>query len=156
MGINIDTNYYIFLDIDGVLNKESDWKKGLYYLNKECLNNFLLYLNKVKNFKIVIISTWRNGDGIKELEKYFPIYDKTPNSNKDRQAEVEYYIKRNNITKYIVIDDDISLYHTPESVNIYIPDYRTGLTMNDINKLFKKIRLNTSSLVICKGECYEP
>lgn len=138
MGLNIDTNYYIFLDIDGVLNKESDWKKGLYYINKECLNNFLIYLNKIKNYKVVLISTWRNGDGIKVLEKYFPIYDKTPNSNKDRQAEVEYYIKRNNITKYIIIDDDVSLYHTPERVNIYIPDYKTGLTMNDIKKLLKK------------------
>lgn len=138
MGLNIDTNYYIFLDIDGVLNKESDWKKGLYYINKECLNNFLIYLNKIKNYKVVLISTWRNGDGIKVLEKYFPIYDKTPNSNKDRQAEVEYYIKRNNITKYIIIDDDVSLYHTPERVNIYIPDYKTGLTINDIKKLLKK------------------
>ena len=140
MGLNIDTNYYIFLDIDGVLNKESDWKKGLYYINKECLNNFLIYLNKIKNYKVVLISTWRNGDGIKVLEKYFPIYDKTPNSNEDRQAEVEYYIKRNNITKYIIIDDDISLYNTPERVNIYIPDYKTGLTKNDIKKLLKNKR----------------
>lgn len=115
-------------------------KKGLYCINKECLNNFLIYLNKIKNYKVVLISTWRNGDGIKVLEKYFPIYDKTPNSNKDRQAEVEYYIKRNNITKYIIIDDDISLYNTPERVNIYIPDYKTGLTKNDIKKLLKNKR----------------
>ena len=46
--IIINNSYYIFLDIDGVLNRERDWKRGLYSLNAECVNFFLAYLEKLK------------------------------------------------------------------------------------------------------------
>ncbi len=135
--IIINNSYYIFLDIDGVLNRERDWKRGLYSLNAECVNFFLAYLEKLKNPRVVLISTWRNGDGIKELELYFSIYDRTPNSDNGRQSEIEYYIRRNEVKEYIIIDDDASLYYAPEKVKIYIPDYKTGLTQKDIKILLR-------------------
>lgn len=133
--------YTLFLDIDGVLNKESDWNKGLYTLNNECIKNFIEYLGKLQNYQIVLISTWRNGDGINKLKSYFSIYDSTPNGgNKGRQREIEYYIKRHNIKDYIIIDDDISLYYAPEKINIYIPNYKTGLQKQDVKLLLKRKR----------------
>lgn len=50
------------------------------------------------------------------------IYDKTSRSQKSRQEEIEYYIKRNN-------------------VNLYCPNYLTGLTKKDLKNIRKTMRL---------------
>ena len=51
---------YIFLDVDGVLNKESDWNRP-FTLNSSCVNNFILLLKDIKDAKIILSSSWRNG-----------------------------------------------------------------------------------------------
>lgn len=61
-------------------------------------------------------------------------------SGKSRQDEIEYYIRRNGINDYIILDDDKSLYTDISKVNIYITDYLTGLTDKDIKKVLKQIK----------------
>ena len=50
---------YIFLDIDGVLNKESDWRK-MFTVNADCINEFCDFYNSVGG-RVILISTWKNG-----------------------------------------------------------------------------------------------
>ena len=61
-------------------------------------------------------------------------------NGKSRQDEIEYYIRRNGINDYIILDDDKSLYTDISKVNIYITDYLTGLTDKDIKKVLKQIK----------------
>ena len=43
--------------------------------------------------------------------------------------------------EYLVLDDDESLFPYPERINLYLTNYKTGITESDIRKLKK----------ICKG-----
>lgn len=53
--------FYIFLDIDGVLNRSSDWKK-MYTLNTECIRRFADFVKHLKReVNIVLTSSWRTG-----------------------------------------------------------------------------------------------
>lgn len=144
---------YIFLDVDGVLNKESDWKKP-YTINESCLYQFATLMKSIKEPHIILSSTWRvgytntgavaehgNGLSSKLAEYCLRIEDSTPVSNKTRQEEIEYYIRRHGISSYIVLDDDESLFPYPERINLYLTNYKTGITESDIRKLKK----------ICKG-----
>ena len=144
---------HIFLDIDGVLNKESDWSLK-YHVDKNCVKILKLLIESIKDeVSIVLTSTWKNGyskDGnhspqiIKVLEHLreqgLDIDDITPITTKGRQEEIEYYIRRNLVKKYIVLDDDISLFSQPKNIKIYIVDYKKGLTTGDVKKIIKYIK----------------
>ena len=140
---------YYFLDIDGVLNKESDWQVP-FTINPECAACFVMLLKKDKDPHVVLSSTWRHGitnSGIKapkdnnfleKLEKYGIIIEgSTPISNKTRQEEIEYYIRRNGIKDYLVLDDDESLFPRPEDICIYLTNYKAGLTVADVRAIQK-------------------
>lgn len=148
---------YIFFDIDGVLNSESDWRKQHFYINPACLDIFAKFVDFLnKKYKtvpqLITCSTWRAGfdktkvndaNATSILEKEFhkarlKINGATPISNKTRQEEIEYYMRRNDVQKYIVIDDDPSLYINTNRINLYVPDYRTGLVKSDLKKLEKQ------------------
>lgn len=146
---------FYFLDVDGVLNKKSDWTSP-FSVNSLCLMNFSKLIESDNNPHIILSSTWRVGytnKGIRsargnnlivKLEEYgLHIDDSTPVSSKTRQEEIEYYIRRHNIMDYIVLDDDESLFPWPERINLYITDYNTGLTDKDVKILLRKKR--------CKG-----
>ena len=140
---------YYFLDVDGVLNKESDWKTP-FTINQECLKNFVKLMKKDKAPHIVLSSAWRVGftnkgevghDNklTKELEIYgLRIEGCTPVSNKTRQEEIEFYIRRNGIDRYLVLDDDASLFPAAERLCIYFTNYKTGLTEQDVTQIAKK------------------
>ena len=153
------SNTYIFFDVDGVLNSESDWKKSKFSINKNCMENFSSFINILKKRDktphLVICSTWRQGmnnfndkaENSKSLiDEIFSRYnlkieDATPiTANKSRQDEIEWYIKKHNITSYIVIDDDPKLYPNQRNINLYIPDYHTGLTKKDIKRIIKQLK----------------
>lgn len=148
---------YIFFDIDGVLNKESDWKKFRFSINSESLKVFKSFADFLSqrygtSSKLITCSTWRAGlnnkgedssDSGSILEKALSSVNLhldgiTPVSTKTRQEEIEYFIRRNNITSYIIIDDDPSLYPRPNDINLYVPDYKTGLISKDLKKLEKQ------------------
>ena len=143
---------YYFLDIDGVLNHRSMWKKG-FSIDPKAVENLALLLSKDADPKIVLSSTWRAGFDVsgnsvstdilsEELKKYgLKIEDVTPNGkNKTRQDEIEYYIRRHGVGEYLVLDDDPSLFPEPESINLYVVDEEIGLTEKDVEKILKKSR----------------
>lgn len=147
--------FYIFFDVDGVLNKESDWRNK-FYIDEYCVDVFAKLCGKIKHKKgsvsLVLISTWRAGisksgtdsEQIRGLTdklraRGLTITGQTPVSNKGRQAEVEYYIRRNPVDEYIIIDDDLSLFEEPDKLAIYAPNYKTGLIDSDIKKILKII-----------------
>lgn len=148
---------YIFLDIDGVLNNKSDWNKP-YMINQKCLNNFVDLCRSLSKkygiIRIVLTSSWKEGfdktgnnspqitNLMEKLNIYgFVISDKTLSaSGKSRQDEIEYYIRKNGITDYIVLDDDESLYGDTSRVNICFTDYLKGLTDKDNKKILKMIK----------------
>lgn len=140
---------FYFLDVDGVLNRESDWRIP-FTVNEECLKNFVMLIKKDSDPHIVLSSTWRVGftntgvmsSGGNSLADKLAAYGIrieafTPVSNKTRQEEIEFYIRRNNVTEYLVLDDDASLFPWPERLHLYLTDYKTGLTDKDIRKIYR-------------------
>lgn len=132
---------YVFFDVDGVLNKKSDWKNK-YSIDMDCVKAFSeivkYYKSRYFEVRLVICSTWRLGlsnninnsepiDKLKELLESMDlkIYDKTSRSQKSRQEEI----------------DDKSLFPCPDNVNLYCPNYLTGLTKKDLKNIRKTMRL---------------
>lgn len=143
---------YIFLDIDGVLNTSSEWKR-MYSLNSNCIRNFAEFINKTKTeVRIVLTSSWRTGFSYnqkslphiialeQELAKYaLKLYGKTPVSkDNSREKEIADYIDIYDVKDYIIVDDDISLFPNTKQ-RLYITDARTGFTTKDIKILLRKI-----------------
>lgn len=50
---------YIFLDIDGVLNRQCDWVK-LFTVHADCARRFSDFCRSVGG-RVILISTWKNG-----------------------------------------------------------------------------------------------
>lgn len=135
---------YIFLDVDGVLNTKNDWKIP-YTLNKKNIEYFCNYAKKVDG-KVVLISSWRTGFSlfgknapyIEELINCFNEYDvqivgRTVQSI-SRDAEILDYIQKHNVSEYIIIDDDVSLYHNLYS-HLYLVDANYGFQKSDIKAI---------------------
>lgn len=138
---------YVFLDIDGVLNREADWKY-MYSLNQKCIKEFARALRRCKEVRIVLTSTWRHGFAyeqecephIKELQqalgKYgLSIYAKTPICPLgNREDEIDKFIETYEVENYVIVDDEISLYHGI-SRDFFLTDSRKGFTRKDGNDL---------------------
>lgn len=140
---------YYFLDVDGVLNRQSDWRKP-FTVNRECVRNFRKLIDNDDNPHIILSSTWRQGftntgltspraDNLTEIFHDFGIEIEgvTPVSNKTRQEEIEYYIRRNGVSEYIVLDDDESLFPRPDKINLFLTDFKMGLTEADVETVLK-------------------
>ena len=145
--------FYIFLDVDGVLNTEMDWKRP-FTLNSKCISCFLEYMGYLNEkhkheVGIVLTSSWKTGfnsEGnhavyIKELinamaPEKIPILDKTEELDQlDRGRSVLNYCKTHNIKDYIVLDDDKSLFKTAPELNIYYTNASRSFTKEDVKKL---------------------
>ena len=136
----------IFLDIDGVLNQLQ-----LYKLDSRCIDCLSL-LCKHYNADIVLTSSWRMGY-LRDYNKCSPqvkhlidtlnlhgikIIGRTKDL-KDRYLEIHTYIKEHNIDRYIILDDDKSEFSTLDK-NLYIVNFKTGLSMRDVGKIKKLFR----------------
>ncbi len=140
-------NMYYFLDIDGVLNRKSDWSKR-YYINPGCLCAFKKLLSYDSSPTIILSSTWRTGisksgnnDGLLEIIEStgICIADVTPYaSGKTRLEEINYYVKRHKIDKFVAIDDDESLFPNAGDFPLYLVDYKVGFTETDAKKIRRK------------------
>ena len=141
---------HYFLDIDGVLNKKSDWSKR-YYINPACLSAFKKLLSYDSNPAVVLSSTWRIGvsksssfssdsDLLSVIEKEgVHISDTTPYApGKTRLEEIDYYVRRHGIKKFVTLDDDESLFPERGSFPLYLVNFRTGLTDKDVEKIRRK------------------
>lgn len=136
----------VLLDIDGVLNRQSEWKIP-YMLDQDCLDNLKAAVHGINPY-IVLISSWRKGfvsagntentPQIKKLEKELSkrglhIDEKAPDRINDR----DYLIKRYG-ENVLVLDDDPAEYKEKHN-GLYLVDCKTGLTDADVKKIRKLI-----------------
>lgn len=145
---------YVFLDVDGVLNAEEDWKRRKYSLNNDCVTAFCRLLSCLHEPKVILSSTWRNGiardgttavhidDLLKALEPAgIMLLDKTgiaPDGS--RTKEIDFYLRRHPEERYIILDDDPTLFDQQKNTpHLYLTSSKTGLTDADVDRILKKI-----------------
>ena len=145
---------YIFLDIDGVLNRQCQWKKP-YSLYEPCFPVLKKIVKQTKG-KLILISTWKTGLAIRDnmiqkamisddnteqinrlikmlMEHDMYLSGKTSNlSGRTRDQEIERFLYFNP-GPYIILDDDLSIYNKSEHV-VKI-DCTKGLCEADIKKI---------------------
>ena len=134
----------VFLDIDGVLNQ----LQGNYHLDRKCIENLGVLCKKSRSM-VVLTSSWRLGysnvgkcspqiNELKELfrENNIAIIGRTFDLG-DRQAEINDYIMRHSIDKYIILDDDISEFRDKNLDKLFIVNHKTGLTSEDVSNILK-------------------
>lgn len=119
---------YIFLDIDGVLNSEHTLEDRSTSIASIICDQYLKNLRTIveeTDAKLVLSSSWRVyfGEYTKEPRNIFAIHlvqalakhnlklhDMTPfikgNFSNERGLEIKTYMDQNNITDYVVIDDE--------------------------------------------------
>ncbi len=147
---------YVFLDVDGVLNNTTDWKKRMYTLNPKCVESFNELLHRIDHPKIVLISTWRNGIAwngarapyVDDLsyaisQSGVKIIDKTANApDGSRIKEIKHYLRWHESDRYMILDDDKELYEDRECTeNLYLTNASTGLTMKDVRAIKREFGL---------------
>lgn len=123
--INITTNKYLFLDIDGVLNSFDDYKvTGKEFLENIHNTTFILSdrqisllndINEKYHPKIILSSYWRNRYSLSVIQKKFEdagfkgkISGITPSfggEHEDRWQQIKHYIDDNDVSNYIILDD---------------------------------------------------
>lgn len=145
---------YIFLDVDGVLNKRSDWTRP-FSLNAECVRNFNELVSRIPNVKIVLSSTWRNGiarDGsrVAHVEDLMNALcsagintiDRTANApDGSRSKEIDYYLRRHERDSYIILDDDPKLFDNgTKTENLYVINSEYGFRKRDIAEIIKGLQ----------------
>lgn len=142
-----------FFNVDGLLNKTSDWKKP-FTINYGLTNFFCFFLAR-NNLIPVITSSWRigfnkpgdpgNAPYIKELEEIFAsyglkIYDKTPIlKGRPRDKEIERFLYFHRTNDYIVIDGDPDEYDNANS-HVYFINPESGFTKEDAKKAGKMLK----------------
>ena len=112
----------IFLDIDGVLSLQKDWKTRLKDLrapfNENCSSLLDEFLTKNPEVNLIISSAWRVGKTTKQLQNIFKtrkfknynrIIDKTESLESTRGWQILKYCQDNeiNLKHIVVIDDEI-------------------------------------------------
>ncbi len=159
----IEKDFFIFLDIDGVLNTSNSFNTK-YEIREENIKNLKQLTDKLSKSgyspKIVLTSTWRLGYE-KAYEKCSPqiqsliskltthnlqIFDKTPiYKGKTRDMEISRFIKGYQLEKadfdYIILDDDVSVFDKDalEKLTFYKVNQNTGLARTDIDKIVKML-----------------
>lgn len=144
-----ENSFIIFLDCDGVINQiKPDMK--MFSIDEECVRR-LGKVTAAYEAKVILCSTWRAGydvkggrhaDYIENLIKVFKDYGIslagiTPDSGHEekRAEEIAYYCRRNNISKYLILDDDESLYSSKD--RLFIINSKTGITDKDVKTIIK-------------------
>ena len=130
-------NKAVFTDFDGVINTESDWKKGLYTFRKD---KAMLIAEKVlhDDALLVITSSWRlgfteNDDDI-SITHFFHdagiehVYQTAALPDKRRTAEIERFLYyHREIKEYLIIDDDKDEYERPIA-GLHLVNRKVGYT----------------------------
>lgn len=139
----VDSSFWIFLDVDGVLNREEDWRFP-FRLNSKNVRTFqaaYASLQNICNPSIILSSSWRRGwnaanqpDYLKELCRELPIAGRTPVSpSGDRGREIERYLaRRGRPDSFVAVDDDPS---GLERLPSLIVSSKTGFTDRDAKRL---------------------
>lgn len=119
---------YLFLDLDGVLITTPSWKAdeidedGYSRFNSNCVNELNNLLNQA-NFQIWLSSSRRKVKPLEEFNQIFKnrgitgrIIGYLPDYKdcKTRKDEVLKFVSENDLTKFIILDDDNSLNSLPD------------------------------------------
>lgn len=150
---------YLFFDIDGVLNRKSQWKRP-FSLANDCLDAFADLVHQ-SEYLPIMCSTWRRGlempdnviqeaiihpentPGVNDLinrlaERNVKIYGKTPDLiGRSRDKEIDRFIYFNPTDNYFILDDDLTLYFNID--NIYRINCELGLTKTVTNRILRRI-----------------
>lgn len=135
-----DSINVIFLDIDGVLNTTGDKEliENTFELNK--LNN-LIKLVKSTDSYIIIISDRRIYESERiMINKVFGNYHvkvdylSYERTHKNRSDEIIYFINNNDISNYVILDDNDLGYSNSILINHFINTYQNGFDMNKYNE----------------------
>lgn len=146
---------FIFLDIDGVLNKQSQWNgTSAYPLDDGCITEFCSYV-KACGGRIILTSTWRMGfvssgnpkntPQIRTLER--KLMDRgvkilgTTRDMGSRAREINLFVKKYPNEKYVILDDDDSEYKKlPEALkeHLYLVNAAKGFTRKDTRELISQ------------------
>lgn len=159
----------IFLDVDGVLNSESDL---IAYRQKNNIDGCIFYgevevrpLRLLKeivdntNAKIVVTSSWRIGckrkDGhivggkqytklTNRLKEYgLDIYDITPClRDMDRGDEIREWLSNNPVDNFIILDDDTDMCEFLHTDHFIKTTYKYGLTKELKDKSIRNLNRN--------------
>ena len=152
--------FYIFFDIDGVLNSINSWDEKNFPINFECLKNFadaINFFKKKYETHLIMSSSWRDGfkmedgtnsqevqDILDKLKKFnLEVEDKTPfQFKKNRADEINFYIEEHNLQNFkcLAIDDTKNLFASPlaKNLKLYITDANFGFSKRDLKMLTGK------------------
>jgi len=145
----------IFLDFDGVLNSldailHSGSYGGLTPLFKKHVE-VVEFVIKHTNAKIVISSTWRLGNTLKQLQELLPtlpIIDVTPIfQDKIRGLEIQVWLDSNKelcVENFLIIDDDNDMGDLKSKLVLTKFDY--GLTYVEAEKCIEMLNGNNDSI----------
>jgi len=140
--ISFSDDYYIFLDIDGVLHPQ----KADYDFDKNCISALAAALEKIDNPKILISSSWREmysldeiKDRISPLARY--VLDVTP-ITEHRADDILKWLEENADSDdiWIALDDESRPFIERDIQNHLLEiDGDTGFTENDTEQLLELI-----------------
>lgn len=126
----------LFLDIDGVVNKQENFNpangRTLYPIDRYCA--FLVGRIQIQtDCEVVLSSSWRHHpDAIKEVEKNIvKILDITPTISSMRGDEINLWFtsekhgSKYNVERYAILDDDSDFY---DDQPLFKTTFKEGLT----------------------------
>lgn len=124
----------LFLDIDGVLNKTSDYEvkldgNGYFRVNMLLIANLKTIINKTAA-KIILSSPWRKLGGAREFLDTcgFTIFDITDEEGRFRGHEIQRWLdKHPEVTRYAIVDDDSDMLD-PQLRHFFQTEFEYGLT----------------------------
>ncbi len=170
--------YYIFLDIDGVLNDEvyiekcydmnGGYPMSMSYVpfDPKALSNLMNLVQKIRLVsdgepRIVLSSTWRLHETDTEIVKAriaeygLRLFDKTPYIHSERGLEIKSFLSKQNLDendyKFVILDDDKFDIETIYADNLVYVNRIYGLSVSDVNKALKILDID----ITMKGEDYE-
>lgn len=149
----------IMLDFDGVLNSEGSFRMEVRRKNKNVSNtlspvacsNLQYILETDSDVKIIISSTWRKLHTMTELKNILNSYGvesariigKTPSLfSGDRGQEINSCLEEfPNITKFVVLDDDPSVFNVKDKRgHIFMTTPEDGLLFKQAKQIAKLFR----------------
>lgn len=159
--------FYIFLDIDGVLNNMEYWNecfarhqvKGIMSMNcfpfdPKCLNNLMKLNQELQkqnyNVKIVLSSTWRLNDydvaivNSRLAEYGMRISERTLSlSSGNRGLEIKHFLNEEGMPKadnYFILDDEIKdIVEQFEEIHIINTNFNTGFDNEKLEEAMRKL-----------------
>lgn len=166
--------FYIFLDIDGVLNNMNYWKecfsrhkvKGIMSMNcfpfdPKCLNNLMKLNQELEkqnyNVKIVLSSTWRLSNldiGIvnSRLAEYgMRIFATTISlSSRNRGLEIKDFLEDEQYGKadnFLILDDEVKdIAEQFEEIHIIHTDFNMGFDNEKLQEAIRKGKTNNANI----------